>query len=125
MFFFHELSHVAYAKFTGTFKGIAIFRLFHLSKKIPQRGIWRLPIGVGTETDLEKETLHQRVFNCLCGTLGGLSFLVIGWIVLHDFDVFILSLAYLIGFFIDSVTVLQVWMVGREKGWGLKLVDVT
>lgn len=124
MFFFHELCHVVYAKFTGTFKRFAVFRLFHLSSEIPQKGIWKLPIGVGAETNIEKETLHQRVFNCLYGTLGGLPFLLIGWLVLPNFAVCILATSYLIGFSVDSVTVFQIGVVSMKKGWKTKLVDV-
>lgn len=124
MSFFHELSHILYAKYTGTFKRIAVFRLFDLSKKIPQKGIWKFPIGIGTETHIEKETLHQRVFNCLYGTLGGLPFLLIGWAVLPDFGAFILSLSYLIGFSADSVTVLQICFVSKDKEWKTKIVDI-
>ena len=124
MFVFHELSHVAYAKFVNVYKGIAIFRLYHISKKIPHKGIGMLPLGAGVETYLEKETLHQRVFNCLCGTIGGLPFLVIGWFTLSDFGVLILSVSYLICFSVDFVTVLQIAVIGRKRGWDVKLVEV-
>ena len=123
-FFFHELSHIAYAKFVGVYKRTTIFRLYNISKKIPQKGIWRFPIGIAIETNLEKETLHQRVFNCLCGTLGGLPFLVIGLLILPDVEVFVLFLSYLVGFSVDLVTVLQVTLIARSKGWKLKLMDV-
>lgn len=149
MFFFHELGHVVYAKRVGIYKGVTTFRLYHLSKKIPRRGIGMLPLGVGTETDLEKETLHQRISNCLCGTLAGLPFLIIGWLILPAFERITLielymagysiSLAtvlyptfecivlvglYMIGFCVDLVTVLQIAAIGRKKGFEIKLKEV-
>ena len=124
MFFFHELGHVAYAKFTGIYKKITVFRLYHLSKKLPQRGIWKLPLGAGVETDLENESLHQRVFNCLCGTLAGLPFLLIGWFFLPTFECVALIGLYMIGYSVDSVTVLQIAVIGRKEGFKAKLVEV-
>lgn len=149
MFFFHELGHVTYAKFVGIYKGVTTFRLYHLSKRIPQKGLGMLILGVGTETDLEKETLHQRISNCLCGTLAGLPFLIIGWLILPAFEritlirlyiegysidlvnvlyptfecVMLIGL-YLIGFCVDLVTVLQIAVIGRKKGFETKLKEV-
>ena len=124
MFFFHELGHVAYAKSIGIYKKITIFRLYHLSKKIPQKGLGMLPLGAGVETDLEKETLHQRVFNCLCGTLAGLPFLLIGWFFLPTFECVTLIMLYMIGYFVDLITVLQIAVIGRKEGFRPKLVEV-
>ena len=146
---FHELGHVAYAKFIGVYKGVTAFRLYHLSKKIPQKGIGMLILGVGTETDLEKETLHQRITNCLCGTFAGLPILIIGWLILPNFEritlirlyiegysinlvtvlyptfecVFLIGL-YIIGYSGDLVTTLQIAWIGKKKGWEMKLKEV-
>lgn len=124
MFLSHELGHVAYAKFVSIYKGVTTFRLYHLSKKIPQKGIGMLPLGAGVETDLEKETLHQRIFNCLSGTLTGLPFLIIGWFLLPSFECVTLVGLYIIGYSVDLVTVLQIAIIGRKKGFELKLAEV-
>jgi len=124
MSFFHEVGHVVYAKFVGIYKGITIFRLYHLSKKIPQKRIGMLPLGAGTKTDLERETLHQRITNCLCGTLGGLPFLILGWSLLPSFECVFLIGLYIVGYSMDLVTVLQIAPIGRKKGWQLKLAEV-
>lgn len=126
MFFFHELGHVAYAKFTGIYKRITVFRLYHLSKKLPQTGIWKLPLGAGVETDLENESLHQRIFNCFCGTLAGLPFLIVGWFLLPAFESVVLIGLYMVGYSVDLITVLQIAMIGRknENEFEVKLVEV-
>ena len=149
MFFFHELGHVVYAKRVGIYKGVTVFRLYHLSKKIPQKGLGMLILGAGTKTDLEKETLHQRVFNCLWGTLAGLPFLIMGWLILPaferinliklyiegysinlatvlypSFECVVLVGLYMIGFCVDLVNVLQIAIIGRKKGFDLKLKEV-
>jgi len=124
MFFFHEMGHVAYATLTRTNKGVTTFRLYHISKKIPQKGIGMLPLGIGTETDLEKETLHQRVFNCFYGTLAGLPFLIVGWFALSAFAWVLLIELYMIGYFIDLITVLQIAIIGRKEGFETKIKEV-
>ena len=124
MLFFHELGHVAYAKFVGIYKGVTTFRLYHLSEKIPQKGMWKLPLGAGVETDLEKETLHQRIFNCLSGVLAGLPFLVVAWFMLSGFSATALIGSYLGSYCIDLVSVFQIAIIGKRKGWDLKIAEV-
>jgi len=124
MFFFHELGHVAYAKYVGIYKGVTTFRIYHLSKRIPQKGIGMLPLGAGTETNLDKETLHQRVINCVCGTIVGLPFLIVGWFLLPAFDCVALIGLYMVGYSMDLVMVFQIALIGKEKGFGIKLKEV-
>jgi len=120
----HELGHVAYAKRVGIYKCVTLFRLYHLSEKITQKGVWKFPLGAGVETDLERETLHQRVFNCLSGVLAGLPFLIVAWFVLHPFTATALVGSYLGSYCIDLITVFQIAIIGRRKGWDLKLAEV-
>lgn len=124
MIFTHELGHVAYAKWAHIYKCVTTFRLHHLSEKIPQRGLWKFPLGVGVETDLNKETLHQRIFNCLSGVLAGLPFLIVAWFMLSGFNTIALVGAYLGSYCIDLVTVFQIAIIGRKEGWDLKLAEV-
>ena len=124
MIFTHELGHVAYAKWTRIYKCVTAFRLYHLSEKIPQRGLWKFPLGVGVETDLNEETLHQRIFNCLSGVLAGLPFLIVAWFMLSGFNTTALVGAYLGSYCIDLVTVFQIAIIGRKEGWDLKLAEV-
>ena len=124
MIFTHELGHVAYAKYSKIYKKVTVFRLYHLSEKIPQRGMWKFPLGAGVETDLERETLHQRIFNCLCGVLAGLPFLIVAWFMLSPFSATALVGSYLGSYCIDLVTVFQIAVIGRRKGWDLKLAEV-
>ena len=124
MVFIHELGHVVYAKRVGIYKGVATFRLYHLSEKIPQKGIWKLPLGTGVETDLEKETLHQRIFNCLSGVLAGLPLLIVAWFALSTLGTTVLIGSYLGSYCIDLVTVFQIAIIGRREGWDLKLAEV-
>lgn len=126
MAFFHESGHVAYAKWRGIYKGVAIFRLHHLSNKLPERGVWMLPLGAGTETDLDVETLHQRIFNCLCGTVAGLPILLVGWFLLPFFVAITLIALYIVDYCGDLVTVIQIAVIGRQRrwDWNVRLAEV-